>query len=53
MNLFKKLKKQNKEFRKGFNPFEKTGCCGGRQNKQNKYKDTYYSLISEDDPTNF
>jgi len=53
MDLFKKLNKQNEEFRKGLNPFRNTGCCGGRPSKKNKYRDIYYTSNSQDDITNF
>lgn len=51
MDLFKKLKNQNNEFREGLNPFRNTGCCGGGLSKEDK--DNYDSIISKDDPINF
>jgi hypothetical protein len=53
MDLFKKLKKQNEETRKGCNPFKGTICCGGRPSKKKTNKGYNYTAVSEDDPINF
>ena len=52
IDFFKYQEMKNREFRSrnGFNPFEKTGICGGRHPSKKKKS---YNVFSEDDPINF
>lgn len=52
MDFFKYQEMKNREFRSrnGFNPFEKTGICGGRHSSKKKKS---HNVFSEDDPINF